>query len=572
MHSTEIPATGPSSTSYQVGDWLVDPSAGEITRGEQAIKLEPKVMEVLSYLARRPGELVTREDLERDVWKGAIVGYDSITAAVIKLRKALSDDARRPRYITTIPKRGYRLIAAVHDHVTGVVGADVPVSTTGASASTATPLRHRLAIWLPLALAPILLLAIALLFYPTEHPREGSLSTSSPPSIVVLPFANLTGDPDQASFADGMTDDMITDLSRVSGLRTIAANTSFTYKGRQVQPRALEAELGVDFVLDGSIRRRGEVLRINARLVDARTGFQRWAARYDRPTRKLFEVQDELTHSIVTALALQISPQEKQRLAQRSTDNLRAYDSFLEGQALSKLGTAEANQQAQRAYLRAIELDPRYGRAYGALAFTMAVAFRRGWTNTPIETLDRALQLAKKGVTLDSSVPQTHWALGYVSLMRKELEQAEAAAMQSIVVAPNYADGYGLLALINNNLGRAQRAIEQVNKGMQLNPYYTWDYPYNLGRAYYTLGRYDEAIAALEQAQARNEHAAPIKLYLIASYIRTGREEDAEWLAEELHMLNPSETISHTEKSIPISNSELKQAFLNDLRAAGLPE
>jgi adenylate cyclase len=369
-----------------------------------------------------------------------------------------------------------------------------------------------------------------------------------------------------------MTDDMITDLSRLSGLQVIAANTSFTYKDKQVQPQDLRAELQVDFILDGSIRRQGDVVRINARLVDAETGFQKWAASYDRPTSQVFEVQDEVTRRIVEALALRISDQERQRLAQRSTDNLRAYDAFLEGQALSKLGTRESNQQAQRAYLRAIDLDAGYGRAYGALAFTMAVAFRRGWTDTPLETLARALDLAKKGVMLDDSIPQTHWALGYVYLMRKELEHAEAAAMRSIAVAPNYADGYGLLALINNNLGRPERAIEQIEKGVQLNPYYTWDYPYNLGRAYYALGRYEEAITELEKAQERNENAAPIKLFLIASYVRAGRVGDAEWQAEELQMVNPEETISHTDNAIPIADPALKEAFLEDLRRAGLPE
>lgn len=569
MNLPETPANGASSMSFQVGDWLVDPAAGQIAKGGVAVKLEPKVMEVLSYLADRQGELVTREDLERDVWRGAVVGYDSITAAVIKLRKALTDDARRPRYIATIPKRGYRLIATVQAHAPGPEANNA--AGTSASASAPTPSRANLSRWLLSAFALVLLLATSFLFYPDKQTQDGSVS-GLPPSIVVLPFVNLTGDPDQASFVDGMTDDMITDLSRLSSLQTMAANTSFTYKDRDVQPQELGEELDIDFVLDGSIRRRGDGLRITARLIDAKTGVQKWAARYDRPTSQVFEVQDEVTHSIVAALALRISDQERQRLAQRSTDNLKAYDAFLEGQALSKLGTTESNQRAQGAYLRAIESDPRYGRAYGALAFTMAVAFRRGWTDTPVETLDRALELAQKGVALDDSVPQTHWALGYVYLMRKELEHAEAAAMRSIAVAPNYADGYGLLALINNNLGRPEKAIEQIHKGVQLNPYYTWDYPYNLGRAYYSLGRYEEAIASLEQAQERNPNAAPIKSFLITSYVRAGRQGDAEWLAEELQMLNPSETVSHTEKSIPISDPALKQAFLDDLRAAGLPE
>jgi TolB-like protein/DNA-binding winged helix-turn-helix (wHTH) protein len=570
MSAPEIPVTRASSTSFQVGDWLVDPAAGQITRAGRAVKLEPKVMDVLSYLAHRPGELVTREDLERDVWKGAVVGYDSITTAVIKLRKALSDDARQPRYIATIPKRGYRLIAVVQGH-TAEAGAEKKASAAG-SASGPTVSSARRSRWLLGPLVLMLLVGLTFLSYWDRPRQHGNASASPPPSIVVLPFANLTGDPEQASFADGITDDMITDLSRLSGLHVIAANTSFTYKDKQVQPQVLRAELDVDFVLDGSVRRQGDVMRVNARLVDASTGFQKWAARYDRPTSQVFEVQDEVTDRIVEALALRISDQEEQRLAQRSTDNLKAYDAFLEGQALSKLGTSESNQQARLAYLRAMELDPSYGRAYGALAFTMAVAFRRGWTDTPLETMARALELAKRGVALDDSIPQTHWALGYVYLMRKELEQAESAAMRSIAVAPNYADGYGLLALINNNLGRPQKAIEQINKGVQLNPYYTWDYPYNLGRAYYTLGRYEEAISALEKAQERNENAAPIKLFLIASYVRAGRQGDAEWQAEELQMVNPEETVSHTDKAIPIADQGLKQAFLNDLRAAGLPE
>ncbi len=568
MSSPDIPATRASSTSFTVGDWLVDPSAGQIARGGRVVKLEPKVMEVLSYLAQRQGELVTREDLEREVWKGALVGYDSITTAVIKLRKALNDDARQPRYIATIPKRGYRLIAAVQAHAAGFATTET-AAAPASRAKTPSASRSR---WLLGALVAMLVLGLVLVAYHEKNTEDDIDLTSSPPSILVLPFTDLTGDPDQAAFADGITDDVITDLSRLSGLQVIAANTSFAYRGKKVQPQELRAELAVDFVLDGSVRRQGDVMRINARLVDAETGFQQWAASFDRPTSEVFEVQDEVTDRIMDALALRISDQEKDRLAQRSTDNLKAYDAFLEGQALSKLGTSESNQQAQRAYLRAIELDPSYGRAYGALAFTMAVAFRRGWTDTPLETMARALDLAKRGITLDDSIPQTHWALGYVYLMRKELERAEAAAMQSIRVAPNYADGYGLLALINNNLGRPQEAIEQITKGIQLNPYYTWDYPYNLGRAFYTLGRYEEAIAALEKALERNEHAAPIKLFLIASYMRAGREGDAEWQVEELQMVNPDETVSHTDKAIPIADPELKQVFLDDLRAAGLPD
>ncbi len=566
-----INAEPAAARSLRVGVWEIEPDNGQLIGGGEIVRLEPKAMDVLVYLASRAPEVVSREELESHVWRGAIVGYDAVTNTIIKLRKALGDSAREPHYIATVPKRGYRLVAPV---AYGEAGSpdSVPVGRSSRPQSGGRPSSLR---WAALSLGILLAIVVvaALVLHAARDIEEPTVvEATKPHSIIVLPFENLTEDSQQEVFADGITEDIITDLSRLSGLQAIAGNTSFTYKGRRVQSQELRADLQVDFVLDGSIRRQGDLVRINAQLVDARTGLQKWAARYDRPISEVFQVQDEVTNSIVEALALSISEREKQRLSQRSTGNLKAYDAFLEGQRLSKLGTAESNQQAQRAYLRAIELDPGYGRAYGALAFTMAVAFRRGWTNTPVETLARALELAKKGVALDDSIPQTHWALGYVYLMRKELESAEAAATRSIAVAPNYADGYGLLALIHNNLGHPQKAIELINRGMELNPYYTWDYPYNLGRAYYTLGRYEDAISALEKARERNENAAPIKLYLIASYVRSGRVGDAEWQAEELQMVNPSETISHTEKSIPISDPELKKAFLDDLRAAGLPE
>ena len=283
-------------------------------------------------------------------------------------------------------------------------------------------------------------------------------------------------------------------------------------------------------------------------------------------------IQDELTQSIIKALAINQTDKEKHRLAQRSTSNLEAYDLFQEGQRISKAGAKKANLQAHEAYRSAIKLDPTYGRAYGALAYIHATNYLRGWTNSPLESLDRAIALAHQGVALDDSIPQTYWALGYVHLIRKEFDKAEKAVSQAISIAPSYADGYGLLALISNNLGQAKKAIEYITKGMQLNPYYTWDYPYNLGRAYYLLGDYVAAITALEEAQDRNENAVPIKLHLAASYAKANRQDDAEWVVDELQILSPTATITHIEKTIPIAKPELKHTFLEDLRKAGLPE
>ena len=206
------------------------------------------------------------------------------------------------------------------------------------------------------------------------------------------------------------------------------------------------------------------------------------------------------------------------------------------------------------------------------MAYNLARLYLRGLTDNPTETIDRALALAEQGVALDSSIPQTHWSLGYVHLMNKRHDQAEKAASESIRVAPNYADGYGLLALIHNNLGNADKALDYATRGMQLNPYYTWDYLYNLGRAHYALDNYQQAIDALEKAQQRNENAVPVKIFLAASYMQSGRVDDAEWVVENLQILNPSTTLTHIANSIPIADPKLKQKLLDDLRKAGLPE
>lgn len=283
-------------------------------------------------------------------------------------------------------------------------------------------------------------------------------------------------------------------------------------------------------------------------------------------------MQDELSNQIVDTLAVRLSPQERQRLERRPTSNLAAYDQFREGQRLAKINDAKSNLEAQAAYRRAIESDPGYGRAYGALAFTLAYNYRRGWNDAPMQTIDRALELAQKAVALDSSIPQTHWSLGYVYLMRKAFAKAEAATQQALDIAPNYADAYGLLALIKNARGDGAAAVALIEKGMRLNPFYTWDYPYNLGRAHYTLGRIDDAISALEAARERNESAVPVRLHLAAAYARAGRLDDAQWEVEELQLLSPTDTISHFRNTHPVADPGLMRQLTADLRKAGLPE
>ena len=569
--------------SFFIGDWQVSPQEGLLSHENNLVHLEPKAMEVLVYFASRPGDVITREELERDVWSGALVGYDAVTNTIIKLRKALQDNARQPRFIATIPKKGYQLIASiryVEDDSNPCSVQDLNQSVSESPVELSTELLTELLSvkafasphWSKKKLHWFIFFAVLIIGMLWLWPLSINKNKFSPPSIAVLPFENLSDDPKQEYLADGMTEDIITDLSRLSNILVISSNTSSKYKGKKISAKEVGQDLNINYVLRGTIRRLGEEVRVNTQLVNTSTGFNAWAQRYDRKVTEVFVVQDEVTDSIVKALTVKMTNQEKQRLAKRATNSLKAYDYFQDGQKISLIRTTEAFEQARESYKKAIELDPGYGRAYGAMAVTLAFDFVEGWHDSPNIVLDRALTLAKKAVALDDSTPQTHWALSFVYLMQKEFEHAENAVTQAIRIAPNYADGYGLLALIKMHIGEPERAIEINNKAMRLNPYYTWQYLYTQGAAYYMLGNFNSAITILEDALARNQNAILVKLYLAASYLRAGRQDDAEWMIYEIQILRPKANLSIIEKSIRLAKAETKLKLLNDLRNAGLPE
>ena len=550
------------STNFEIDGWQVSPDEGLLVRGDEVLHLEPKVMEVLCYLVAHAGEVVSRETLENDVWHGALVGYDAVTKTVIKLRKALDDSARQPRCIATIPKKGYQLIAPI----SWDKGPAQTAQIEKVPGNTKNQLfRFASGKWL---VAVLIVIGVTIFtLWPGQKSESGKV-----PSLLVLPLVNLDEDRHHTVFADGMTEDIVTDLSGLAKLFVFASHTSFQYQGRQPNHTDLHQQLGVDYILEGNIRRSSDSIRINVELIDASSGFNVWAQRYDKNSDSVFSVSNEMTRELAQALQINLTTEEQQHLGKISTANLKAYDHFLAGQRIATQRTHESNQLSSQEYRRAIEMDPRYGRAYGALAFNKAVAYRRGWTETPMETLDRALALAEQATLLDSSTPQIYWVLGYVYMMRKNLNAAEHAVQKAITISPNYADGYGLLALINNHRGNAEKAIELIKKGMALNPYYTFDYPYNLGRAYYTLGKYKKAIVSLEAAQERNENVMPPKIFLAASYIGDGRIEDALWTVEQMRMLSPDISLSHIDKTIAISDKQLKEKLLHDLASAALPE
>jgi len=392
------------------------------------------------------------------------------------------------------------------------------------------------------------------------------------PIVAVLPFENMSGDPQQEYFSDGISEDIITDLSQLNGLGVIARNSSFNFRNTTATVQEIAEKLGAQYLLLGSVRKDGNNIRINAQLVNADSGHQMWASRYDRELTDMFAVQDEITGKVVSELSVQLTGNERRQLAYNSTNNFDAYDLFLQGQIAGATFSNEGVSEAVNLFRRAIEFDPGFARAYGALAIQLTRQVLFGYTDKPEQTRALALEMVLSGVSLNPDSPQVQWALGYVYLYREEFEKAIAALERAVSLSPSYADGYAMLALIKNNLGQAEEAIRLLEKGMELNPFYSWDYLYNLGRAHYTLGNYQQAAGFLEQALQRNASPRAPRMFLIATYVQLGRQDDAEWEVMQLEISSPETTLSQLRQVYVIKDDELFQRLLDDLEAAGLAE
>jgi adenylate cyclase len=433
--------------------------------------------------------------------------------------------------------------------------------------------------WQVVTAAAIALLAAIVLIYlfvpwETETALVDEIATpqADKPSIAILPFDNMSNDPNQDYFSDGISEDIITDLSQLRNLAVIARNSSFTYRGKSAMAQDIGKDLGVKYLLEGSVRKAGDRIRITVQLIDTSNGHHLWAERFDRELTDMFDVQDEITERIVSALSVQLSVDEKQQLAHTPTNSFEAYDLFLQAQISGFRFTEAGYLQAAETYRQAISLDPAFARAYGALAVVLTRQVNGGYSDSPSEMKERSLELALKAAAMNPNSPQVQWALGYVYLYRNQFDAAVKALERAVSLSPSYADGYALLALIKNNLGHAEDAIRLIEKGMDLNPFYSWDYLYNLGRAHYALGHYERAVQYLQQALERNEIPGQPRLFLLASYVQLGQQDDAEWEVVQLEISHPEFTLSHLQQVLPITDTELRDKLVSDLRSAGLAE
>lgn len=353
----------------------------------------------------------------------------------------------------------------------------------------------------------------------TQAPQ--ALALPDKPSLVVLPFVNMSGDPGQEYFSDGMTEDLTTALTRVSGLFVISRNSAFTYKGKAVNVKEVSRELGVRHVVEGSVQKAGDRVRINAQLVDATTGHHVWAERYDRELKDIFTLQDEVIQKIVFALKVKLTAEEQARFKRFPTDNLEAYDFFLRGAESFYRSTKEANAQARQMFEKALELDPQYAGAYAWLGWTYFYDWLFQWSLDP-QNLERAFELAQRARALDDSVPEAHQLLSWVYLwMKNQPEQALAEAERAITLDPNYADSYAILANVLSIVGRPQEAIGVAEKAVRLDPRGPGaaGYLYQLGVAYQLTGRLEEAIATLKQALMHDPNFQFAYTNLAGSYV-----------------------------------------------------
>ena len=437
--------------------------------------------------------------------------------------------------------------------------------------------------WMPIAAAVIILAGLAgwyLYFEQSKRVEPASLKKMAfplpeKPSLAVLPFDNLSGDSSQDYLSDGFTETIITELSKLSNLFVIARKSTFTYKGKPVKVQQVAEELGVRYVLEGSVQKSGDRVRITAQLIDALKGHHLWAENYDRKFGNIFVLQDDITEHVVTAMEVKLTEGEQGRIRRGYTDNPQAYEYYLRGLETYRSFTKENNDQARKLYEKAAELDPNYAFGWCSIGWTYYRDGRFGWTDNPDKSLALAEELGRKALTLDESMSEAYSLLSVVYMAKRQHDKAVTYAEKSISLAPNFASNLATVALPYLYSGEPDVAIELVQTAMRHSPYYpSWYLPI-LGLAYRLTGQYDQAIDALENWRTRaNPRASLPHIFLAHTYVEVGRVGDAQIAVEEILKRNPKASIKGYTKSnlFPYKDPAEIERVLASLRKAGLPE
>jgi adenylate cyclase len=406
----------------------------------------------------------------------------------------------------------------------------------------------------------------------TEMASEERMAFPLPemPSIAVLPFVNMSGDPEQEYLADGITENMITALSKTPKIFIIASNSTFTYKNKSVNIPQVAEELGVQYVLEGSVQISGNRLRITTQLVDALSGHQLWAERYDRTMNDIFAVQDEITKKIITALRVKLTEGEQARVYDKTTDNLDSFLKFLQGTSFFFRFNKESNIQARRMFEEAIAWDSKNASAYTMLAWTHVMEVRYGSSRSPGKSLERAVELAQQALAINDGQDPTHSLLGHIYLLKGQFDKAIAEAELAVVLNPNSADAHAHLGMTLNYMGNGIQAVPLLQKAIRLNPIPPNWYLHTLGDAYRLTEKYDEAITVYKRVLHLNPEDIFAHTGLTFTYSLLGLEEEAHTAAEKALKIDPKLSFESYVKTLPFKSQDDREHLIDALHKAGL--
>jgi adenylate cyclase len=507
--------------TFEFGPFKLDSAAGVLWRGEAAVILGQRALALLSTLLERPGEVVSKDDLLSAAWPNQIVAENNLTVQMATLRQALGDGPDGAGLIATVARRGYRFTAGVRQ---------------------------------------------------VREPPAAEQSTADRPSIAILPFDNMSGDPEQGYFSDGITYDIISALSKFSGLLVIAGNSSFRYRGFRVDIAQLARELRVHYVLEGGVRRNGDRIRIAARLVEVSTGAHLWAETYERTSGDLFAIQDEAVESIVSVLVAYVTRAEQERARRKAPGDWRAYDCYLRGIDLARSWAYPGYLHCRQMMQRAIAIDPGFASAYPTLAAT----YVRSW-NEPSDplyldtaALDLALSAARRALELDPLLPEGHAMMGWTLLWQRQHDQAIAAYERALEINPNLADWrYGHILA---HAGRAEDGIEALRRAHRLDPFMVVGWHGFLGHAYLTLRRYDDALGPLRECAARAPSFWPSQGWLASLCGHVGLHTEARRAVESIRTIMPNFDVGDWQRMAPYKYEDDLTHVLDGLCLAGMPE
>ena len=520
---------------YQFEDIVLDPDRRELARGSEAIAPGPQVFDLLLHLVRNRERVVTKDDLIEAVWGGRIVSESTLTSHINAVRKAIGDSGEEQRLVRTIARKGYRFVGDVRESA-----ASEPPGRTA----------HR-------------------------EPSAEPLALPDRPSIAVLPFLNLSDDPSQEYFVDGVVEDIIAAMSRMSGLFVIARNSSFTYKGRAVDVKQVGRELGVRYVVEGSLRQSANRVRITGQLVDATIGANLWSERFDGRIDDIFALQDQMTANIVGAIAPQLERAEIERARHKPTESLDAYDYYLRGMWKFRQVSRSAIDEALAMFHQAIRRDPEFAAAHAMAAWCHSWRKLNRWSTDPDREIAEGTRLVRRAVELgqDDAVALAASVHALVHLAR-DLDSAIASSDRALALDPNLAAGWFAGGFARIWRGQPDEAIERLARAMRLNPLSPDMHRMEVGTAiaHLLVGRTEDAVSWAQKASRdKADRAFPIGI-LAAIYARAGRGDDARLAIEQLRQVDPELRLSTLGEWLPFRRPQDLAVFADGLRTAGLPE